>query len=143
MPSSTTSTRPNLKPMNTCSAWKSNSELVEITKRDLCYNFRNTHHLTILLDVRMYGAVFGEYASTIRETEHLQDQPKQVHRGVFLCFAANWALFQNSVPPGKPDTKTTETFDHDPTPDPTRTGNNTPFGHTLTPIYQAKAKEYQ
>ena len=79
------------------------------------------------------GAAFGEYAITIRETDHLHDQPTQVHCGVFLWFAANWALFQNSVPPGKPDTKTTETFDHDPTPDPTRTGKNTPFGHTLTP----------
>ena len=38
-------------------------------------------------------------------------------------FEAIWAVFQNQVPKGKPNTTTTtDTFDLDPTPDPTLTG---------------------
>ena len=52
-------------------ATKSNTELVGITKREFCVIVRNKCHLTILFDLRMFGAVLGEHASTMREKEYL------------------------------------------------------------------------
>ena len=101
---------------------KPKTELVDITTHEVCSNVRNASQLAIFFDSRMFGAVLGECTSIMQETEQLQERPKRVYCGLFLWFEANWAIFGNPVPPGKPDTKTTETFDPDPTPDPTRAG---------------------
>ena len=44
----------------------------------------------IPFDLRMLGVVLGKHTSTMQETEHLQEQPKQVHCSVFLWFEPDW-----------------------------------------------------